>query len=155
MFTVKIKTLIISVLIPLAVGGLSALISMNAMDRYADVVQPSFAPPAVLFPIVWTVLYILMGISSYMVFESKSPNRKKALETYAVQLAANFLWSIIFFNLGMYLLAFLWLILLFIITAVMTVKFYRIKPAAGFLQIPYVLWLVFAGVLNWFVFMLN
>ena len=145
--------LIIAIFIPLAVGILSSLLSGSM--AYSAFNKPSFSPPSYLFPIVWTVLYILMGISSYIIYSSNSPNKEKALTTYAIQLFFNFFWSILFFGLSQYLLAFVWLILLIVLIVVMIYQFYQIQPLAAYLQIPYLLWCLFAAYLNFTIYMLN
>lgn len=154
----KIKPFIISVIIALAVGGLSALLTSGNMDIYSEIIRPPLSPPSVLFPIVWTILYVLMGISAAMIWnerENKMAESNRALIVYAVNLVLNFFWSIIFFNMQAYLLAFIWLVLLWIVILIMTVSFYRIKPIAGILQIPYLLWVTFAGYLNLAIYFLN
>lgn len=154
----KIKPFIVSVAVALAVGGLSALLTMGNMDIYSEIVKPELAPPSVLFPIVWTILYVLMGISAAMIWnerDNKMAEANRALIVYAVNLFLNFFWSIIFFNMQAYLLAFIWLVLLWIVILIMTVSFYRIKPIAGILQIPYLLWVTFAGYLNLSIYLLN
>jgi len=154
----KIKPYVISIAIALAVGGLSALLTSGNMDIYSDIIQPPLAPPAILFPIVWTVLYILMGIGAAMVYnerQSKPKEVARALIVYAVNLFLNFFWSIIFFNMRAFLFSFVWLILLWITIIIMIVKFYQIKPAAGLLQISYLIWVTFAGYLNFAIFLLN
>ena len=151
---IKNKThFIIFILIPLAVGVLSSLFSGNM--SYSAFNKPSFSPPSNLFPIVWTVLYILMGISSYIIYSSNSPNKEKALTTYVIQLFFNFFWSILFFGFSQYLLAFLWLLVLIILILVMIYQFYQIQPLAAYLQIPYLLWCLFAAYLNFTIYMLN
>ena len=145
--------LIIAIFIPLAVGVLSSLLSGSM--SYSAFNKPSFSPPSYLFPIVWTVLYILMGISSYIIYSSNSPDKRKALTTYAIQLFFNFFWSILFFGLSQYLLAFVWLILLIILIVVMIYQFYQIQHVAAYLQIPYLLWCLFAAYLNFTIYMLN
>lgn len=154
----KIKPYIISVAVALAVGGLSALLTSGNMDIYSEIVRPPLSPPSILFPIVWTILYVLMGISAAMIWnerENKMAESNRALIVYAVNLVLNFFWSIIFFNMQAYLLAFIWLVLLWIVILIMTVSFYRIKPIAGILQIPYLLWVTFAGYLNLAIYFLN
>ena len=154
----KIKPFIISVIIALAVGGLSALLTSGNMDIYSEIIRPPLSPPSVLFPIVWTILYVLMGISAAMIWnerENKMVESNRALIVYAVNLVLNFFWSIIFFNMQAYLLAFIWLVLLWVVILIMTVSFYRIKPIAGILQIPYLLWVTFAGYLNLAIYILN
>ena len=152
---IKLKSLIISLAISLGVGGLSSIITSNSSDIYQNLNQPPLAPPSWLFPVVWTILYILMGISAYIVYESDYPSKNKALTVYAIQLVVNLVWPILFFNLEMFLLAFLWLMLLFVLVIYMIVLFYKISPIAAFLQIPYALWIIFAGYLNLMVYLLN
>lgn len=148
------SSLILSILIPLAVGSLSALLSNNAMS-YATLNKPAASPPGFIFPIVWTILYILMGISYYIVRESGSPDSAKALTTYVLQLFLNFGWSIIFFGFSQYLFAFIWLIALIITILIMIYQFYLISPLAAYLQIPYLLWCLFASYLNLAIYFMN
>jgi len=154
----KIKTYIVAILIPLVVGGLSALITSRNMGIYSDIVTPPLSPPSVLFPIVWTVLYILMGISSaisYLQDGYPMYRRKSALYTYALSLFLNFFWSIIFFNLRAFLFSFIWLLAL-LFTIIRTImKHYKINPIAAYLQIPYAIWVAFAGYLNFGIWILN
>lgn len=148
------SALIISILIPLAVGSMSALFSGN-MSSYSILDKPAFSPPGFIFPIVWTILYILLGISSYIVYSSNSPNKPKALLIYGIQLFFNFCWSIIFFGLDLYLFAFIWLIALIFIIIIMIRQFYIVSPLAAYLQIPYLIWCIFAAYLNFSIFILN
>lgn len=148
------SALIISILIPLAVGSMSALFSGN-MSSYSILDKPAFSPPGFIFPIVWTILYILIGISSYIVYSSNSPNKPKALLIYGIQLFFNFCWSIIFFGLDLYLFAFIWLIALIFIIIIMIRQFYIVSPLAAYLQIPYLIWCIFAAYLNFSIFILN
>ena len=150
----KRSALVISILIPLAIGSLSTLISGNR-SMYFLINKPVLSPPAFIFPIVWTVLYVFMGISSYIIYESTSPCKSNALRTYAVQLLLNFFWSIIFFGLSQYFLAFLWLLALIVLIAVMIYQFYQISPAASYLQIPYIAWCIFAAYLNFMIYIMN
>lgn len=154
MKSINKSVLIISILIPLAVGSLSALISGN-MSIYSSLNKPSLSPPAYIFSIVWTILYILMGISSYIIYASENVNSAKALKIYALQLFFNFCWSIIFFGFSQYLLAFLWLILLILLIIIMIQQFYKINPLAAYLQIPYLIWCIFAALLNYSILMMN
>ena len=143
------RKLLIAVGSALAVGGLSALLSLSGFSEYGSgTVQPSVAPPAWLFPVVRTVLYILMGVGAYLVHITTSPDRKKALIVYAVQLVLNFAWTPIFFSLKAYLLAFIWILLLWVAVLVMTVLFFKVRETAGLLQIPYLLWVT--PELTWF-----
>lgn len=154
----KIKPYIISVLIALAVGGLSAFLTRGDMDLYENIVTPPLAPPGILFPIVWSLLYILMGISAAMIWKERGGSPlavQNALYTYATSLVLNFAWSIIFFKFGAFLLAFIWLILLFISIIATILKYRKIKPLAAYLQIPYAVWVAFAGYLNLAIYILN
>lgn len=153
MKTKNIETLIISILIPLAVGALSSLLSGTMMNMNFN--QPSFAPPPSIFPIVWTILYILMGISSYLVYTSDSPLKTPALFVYAIQLVFNFFWSILFFRFSLYGIAFLWLLALIGLIIMMIYLFSKIKPLAAYLQIPYLFWCLFAAYLNYAIYTLN
>ena len=152
------KTYIVSILIALGVGGLSALLTIGNMNLYEETVTPVLSPPSILFPIVWTVLYTLMGISAAMIFNtSKAPatKRAEALYTYLISLAVNFFWSIIFFNLRMYFLAFIWLVLLWVLILKTILEYRQINKSAAYLQIPYLIWVTFAGYLTFAIFMLN
>ena len=146
---------IIFLLIPLAAGALSALFTGNMSGPYASFTKPSFAPPGILFPIIWTILYLLMGVSSYIVAQSDHPDKLLALRTYFIQLFFNFMWSILFFGLSNYLLAFFWLLLLILLIIIMIVRFYKTSPIAAYLQIPYLFWCIFAAILNFAVYVLN
>lgn len=151
---INFKSLIISILIPLIVGGISGLVSMTFMD-YGNFIQPPLAPPGWLFPIVWTILYILMGISFYLILESNSYDKDNAYVLYFLQLFVNGLWSIFFFVLKWRLFSSIWLALLIVLIVIMIIKFYKINKTAGLLQIPYLLWCLFAIYLNIGVYLLN
>ncbi len=154
----KIKPYIISILIALAVGGLSAFFTRNNMDLYSETIRPPLSPPSILFPIVWTVLYILMGISAAIIYTNQTApeyQKKSALYTYALSLIVNFFWSIIFFNIRAYLFAFVWLILLLYLIVKTIIKYKKIEPIAAYLQIPYAIWVTFAGYLTLAIFILN
>ena len=151
------KTYAFFILSALGVGGLSALLTAGSMEIYKEVTTPPLSPPSVLFPIVWTVLYVLMGVCAAWVYLSFAPEKQKrsALVTYGISLLFNFLWSIFFFRLRLFLFSFFWLLgLLFLILK--TVADYRdISPKAAYLQIPYALWVTFAGYLNFGIWFLN
>ena len=121
---INVKLLLICIAIPLAVGGLSALISGNAMKAFGELEQPPLSPPAWLFPVVWTILYVIMGISLYLVLVSNAGNTiiAPALVFFGLQLFFNFFWSIFFFNLSMYYFAFGWLIVLWALIFAMIVN---------------------------------
>ncbi len=148
-------TYILFLLIPLAVGGASALLTGDSMAAYERLKQPPLAPPGLVFPVVWTVLYLLMGFSAALVWRSGSPRREDAVFTFGAQLFVNFWWTILFFRLEVRLASFFWLLLLVALVAVMIVRFWRIRPVAGILNLPYLAWLLFASYLNLAVFLLN
>ena len=153
----KLRQLIICIAIPLAVGGLSAYLTMGAMETFESLKQPPLSPPGWLFPVVWTALFALNGIASYLVVHSPAPERtvKRALIFYGIQLGLNFFWTILFFNLGLYLVSFFWLILLWCFILLTTLQFAAIRRLAGYLMIPYLIWVAFAGYLNLAIFWLN
>lgn len=151
----KIETLIISILTPLLVGLVSSLLSNNSRNAYMELIKPPLSPPGIIFPIVWTVLYILMGIASYFIFISESEYKDKAINLYRTSLIFNFFWSIIFFRLELYLLAFVWLLVLIFIIINMMIVFYKIKPLSAYLLIPYLIWCLFAAYLNLGIYILN
>ena len=165
------KTLAISILIPLAVGTVAGLLTMGGMQQFATLNKPPLSPPAWLFPIVWTLLYTFMGISSYLIYvnrtkqqknkneiikSNKEKNRKEqALTTYGYQLMVNFLWPVYFFSFHWYFFSFLWLALLWFLVAKMILEFGEISKIAAGMNVPYLLWLSFAGYLNWGIWILN
>ena len=148
------KKLVVCLLLPLAVGGLAAFLTRNSMDLFAMVKKPPLSPPGWLFPVVWTILYLLMGFASYLVLVAEKPGRT-AWKFYLAQLAFNFVWPILFFHLQMYLLSFVWLLLLWILILVTILWFTRSSRPAGYLLIPYLLWVTFAGYLNVGIYILN
>lgn len=151
----NVKALVISLIISLGVGAISGFLTRNSMELYNQLIIPKLAPPGFVFPIVWTILYTLMGISAYLVYISDSPYKRKALLTYAVQLMLNFIWPIIFFNFQLYFPAFFVLLLLLIFILLMIRNFYKVSPIAAYLQIPYLLWSLFAAYLNFEIAMFN
>lgn len=155
--SIKLKPLLISLALPLFIGGIAGFITGGSMDAYRNLEKPFLTPPDAVFPIVWTILFALMGVSSYLIFMSSAPKKDKrnALSLYIYQLVVNFLWSILFFNFEARLLAFLWLLLLVALVALMIKEFYKISPIAAYLQMPYLIWIVFAGYLNLAIFLLN
>lgn len=152
---INIKSLAINLGISLGVGILSGLLSMSGMDSFEDVVKPPLTPPGFIFPIVWTILFTLMGISAYLISQSEANNKSTAFIIYGLQLAVNFFWPIFFFNMQAYLFSFIWLILLLILIIAMIVSFMSVNKTAAYLQIPYLLWAAFATYLNFGVFLLN
>lgn len=153
----KVRQLILCIAVPLAVGGLSGWITRGAMEEFQALNQPPLSPPGWLFPVVWSVLFVLMGIASYLVVRSSAPERtvKRALVFYGIQLGFNFLWSILFFNLGLYLVSFFWLVLLWCLILLTTLQFSALDRRTLWLMLPYLVWVAFAGYLNLGVFILN
>ena len=151
------RLLLLCIAIPLIVGTVAGLLARNSMEVFSVVEKPPLAPPAWLFPVVWTILYALMGISSYIVLTSDASQEeiKSAIQLYAYQLVVNFLWPTFFFNFGWYLFSFLWLILLWVLVFLMIRKFYDINQIAAYLNVPYLVWLTFAGYLNAGIWLLN
>ena len=140
-----------------AVGALSGWLSKNGMKLYTETVtQPPLSPPPILFPIVWGILYALMGIGVARIYLSPpSPDRSRGLNLFVLQLVLNFFWSLIFFNTQAFLFSFFWLLLLWLLVLGMILAFRKVDPLAGWLQIPYLLWLTFAAYLNLGVWYLN
>ena len=149
----KIKIYIKSILIPVIVGGIVGLITSSAID-YNNLKKPFLSPPSAVFPIVWTVLYILMGVS-YGILKSNNLTDQETDRIYYAQLIVNALWSIFFFLFKWRLFAFVWIILLAVLVIIMIVKFYNKNKIAGLLQIPYILWILFASYLNITTYFLN
>lgn len=149
----NIKILIICILIPLFGGFVSNLLGDSTI--YSVINKPFLSPPGIVFPIVWTALYILMGISSYLIYISNDNKKDKALIIYGIQLFINILWTFFFFNLKWYLFSFLWILILLGFVSYMIYLFYKINKSAGLLQIPYLIWLLFASYLNIMIFILN
>ena len=151
----KIGKIILAIIIPLAVGGLSALITMNQMELFETVAKPPLAPPRWLFPVAWTILYILMGIASYLLYIADTQEGREALVLYGVQLFFNFFWSIIFFNLEAYWFALIWLFIMWIIILLLLIKSRKVDERAFWLLLPYFIWTTFAFYLNFGIAILN
>lgn len=148
------KKLTASIAIGLGTGLLSVLLTLGNFKAYSALLQPPM-PPEWLFPVVWTILYILMGVSAYLVYECDTEEKYIGLAVYVLQLIFNFLWLIIFFNIRNLLFAFVWLVFLWVLVLAMTISFYKVNKNAGLLQIPYLLWVTFAGYLNIALYILN
>lgn len=141
------KNLIKNILIPVIMGAVVGLI-INPFMNYQDLNRPPLSPPGITFPIVWTILYIIMGYSFY-----KQDEQNKTI--YYIQLIVNGLWSIFFFVFKWYLFSFLWIILLIILVIIMIKKFYKVDKLSGLINIPYLIWLIFAAYLSFGVYLLN
>lgn len=150
------KKFLLCLAIPLGVGGVSALLTSGNMQLFDEINKPPLSPPSWLFPVVWTILYISMGVALYLVVMAKDTKTYlPAYISFGVQLFFNFFWSIIFFNARAYLFAFIWLVLLWVAIIVNIYFFYQVKKTAGKILIPYLIWVTFAGYLNFGIYLLN
>ena len=159
--TPKIKknvlTLVFSLFIPLAVGAVSSLLTNKAMIQFQYFNKPALSPPGWLFPIVWTLLYLVMGLAFYFVLiaDKSSEYREKAIWFFVISLFFNFMWSIIFFNMSEFLIAFIWLIAMLAIIVITTINFFKVDKTAGYMMLPYIAWTTFAGYLNLGIYILS
>lgn len=151
---ISLKKWALFILFPVIVGAIVGFITMQSND-YKDLIQPFFAPPGWIFPIVWTILYILMGVSSCIVSSYNTEDSKNAMKIYIIQLFVNYLWSFFFFLFKLRTFAFVWILLLVYLVFKMVIVFSKINKTSGFLQIPYMLWVSFATVLNLAIVLLN
>ena len=151
------KTLVVCLLFPLIAGGVSGFLTRNGMETFAYLNKPPLSPPGIVFTIVWTVLYLMMGLASWLVLTSgERPEQiRQALFFYVVQLIVNVLWPVFFFSLGWYLFSFFWLLLLFLLILVVIWLFSDLSQTAAWVMVPYLIWTVFAGYLNLGVYLLN
>jgi len=151
------KKLLVCLAIPLGVGTLAALLTREGVRNFAALPQPSLMPPAWLFPLVWTVLYALMGVASYKIATAEAPadKKRKALTLYGIQLAVNFIWPFLFFTGQLYFFSLVWILLLWVLVLFTTLQFFRIDPTAGWLMVPYLAWVTFAVLLNGQVFFMS
>ena len=147
--------LLLCILIPLAVGGIAALLTREGMMTYQMMRQPVLAPPAWLIPVVWTILYILMGVSAYLVKSSICYDKQSALQLYYIQLALNLMWTFFYFRMGMYLIAAIVLIALILAIVFTIIRFSQCTVTAGRLLLPYLIWCLFALYLNIAIVVLN
>ena len=140
-------------IIPIATGLLASYLTTGNMSIYDNIIKPPLSPPSIVFPTVWSVLYVLMGISSYLVYQNTE--RIGPLFTYFLSLFVNFFWSIIFFNWQEFGFAFIWLLLLWFLILLTIIDYWKISKPAAILQIPYLIWVTFAGYLNFMIWLLN
>lgn len=152
---INYKVLLINLIISLGVGGLSAAVTKDMMTEYEDLNQPFLAPPQWVFPVVWTILFVLMGVSAYLICQSKCADKRLSLVVYGLNLFFNFMWSIFFFNWHWFLFSAVWLLLLILIVASMIYIFSSCDKLAAKLQIPYLIWLIIAAYLNISIYILN
>lgn len=152
----KLRVYAIAILIPEAVGALAGLLTREGIQNFQNVPQSALTPPGIVFPIVWTILYALMGISLARVWlAEESGARTRGLSLFLFQLIFNFFWSIFFFNMGAYGFSFLWILGLWVLIGLMILSFYKVDKIAAWLQVPYFLWVTFAAYLNYAVWQLN
>lgn len=146
----KMLVLIAAIVTPLLVGAFSAFLTMGDMNVYEIWSRPFLAPPSTVFPIVWIILYVIMGIASYIIYISDADpaEKRKALRLYAIQLGMNFFWSTLFFTYGQYMLSILWLQAMWVVTLFCIVRFYNIRKIAGFMMVVPLLWMSFATYLT-------
>ena len=145
------------ILSPILIGIASSILTRDMMVEYGNLNKPFLSPPTILFPIAWTVLYLLMGIGAALIYSKQeySGYRSVGLTLHMVQLILNFFWSIIFFNMGKYYFAFVWLVILWLVVFSMLMNYKKISSTAFFLNVPYIVWLTFAGYLNLAVAIIN
>lgn len=155
MLKINIKKLLFFIAIPLLIGILASVICKNDFKLFQSINKPPLSPPAWLFPLIWSILYILMGISSYSVYLTQHSVATTCMIIYFIQLFANFIWTILFFKFKQYLFSFLWIILLLFTITKMTICFYSVDKKSGILQIPYIAWVCFASYLNIAIYYLN
>ena len=151
----KYKYIILNIAISLGIGVAIALSTMNSMNLYQKINRPKIAPPGFIFPIVWSVLYVMIGLSSYLIHRSNNNNKESALILYYFQLVLNFVWPITFFNYQNFLLALAILLALNISVIILIRLFYKIRPIAAYLLLPYLGWIIFALYLNFWIFLRN
>ncbi|WP_315115005.1 TspO/MBR family protein [uncultured Clostridium sp.] len=153
----NIVLLISAIILTEGVGFLSGFLGMYNKETYDKLIKPSFSPPGCVFPIIWAILYFLMALAFYRILlrGKEGKNIKKAVTYYIIQLALNFLWTIIFFRFNLYGLAFIELLILLAFILLTTFEFYKYDKVSAFLMIPYILWGSFAGILNFSIWALN
>lgn len=151
----KYKPYLISLVITFIAAGIGAAATYAGMDGFMKLSQPLFSPPSFLFPVVWTILYILMSLAAARVYVLEGKRFTTPVKLYAVQLFFNMVWSILFFGFGAYLAAFIWLVILWVLVLLMIMTFYPVCKGCAFSQIPYLMWLSFAAYLNFGIYYLN
>lgn len=151
----KAKPYIISLAITFFIAILGGVVTYAGMPKFDSLNKPFLSPPSFLFPVVWTVLYLLMAVGAARIYLKNAPKSSSALLIYAAQLFFNFWWSAIFFGFGAYLFALIWLLILWLLVLLMILAFYKIDKISGLIQIPYLLWLTFAAYLNLGIILIN
>lgn len=153
---IKAKSLALCLAIPLAVGAVSGFITRGSMTIFRQLKKPPLSPSGWVFPVVWTILFLMMGLASYLVLAANyTKQQTKAFMAYIAQLIINFFWPVFFFKYKLYFFSFLWLVILWVLVVVTIRYFYAVSKKAAYLLIPYLLWIIYAGYLNLFIFLLN
>ena len=151
----KITELLIFIVATELVGALSGLLAGNSFSFYKELIKPPLSPPGWIFPVMWAILYALMGISAFIIYTSDAKEKHLALIIYGTQLFVNFMWSIVFFRFKMFGLSVAVILILLGLIIAMLITFRRIRPLAAYLNIPYLLWILFASYLNIGILLLN
>lgn len=159
----KIWRITLAIIVPLGGGVIISLFTRDTMAKFAEFNQPPLAPPAWLFPVAWTILYVLMGLTSYFIWKKGHDSKKSAdknharnaLIIYGVQLAFNFVWTPLFFVLDQFWFAFAWLLVMWLLVLILVAKSYKISRPAFWMLLPYLLWCTFAAYLNYGIAILN
>ncbi len=154
---IKLKSLVMHLLIPICIGYLSSVLSGDIPRLYQSLILPGFAPPPSVFPWIWTILYLLMGISAYLIASSRADTgqKRQAMIPYYAGLFLNFLWSILFFRFHLCSAAFVNILAMIVLLILQLVEYRKLNRSAAALQLPYFLWLIFAGALNLSICLLN
>lgn len=155
MKNIDFKKLFKYIFITLLIGGVPSIFVYRNIESYKLLNKPPLSPPSIVFPIVWTIIFILLGTSIYRVMNADSSKKEEAKLIYFIQLIVNALWTPIFFGLKEYFLAFLWIIMLILLVVTMLITFFKIDKISFYLNIPYIIWLLFASYLNFGIFVLN
>ena len=159
----KVWRIALAIAVPLGGGLIISLFTRNAMTKFGRFNQPPLSPPAILFPIAWTILYVLMGLASYYIWKKGHDSRKKSdkslsrttLIIYAIQLAFNFVWTPLFFIFDLFWFAFVWLLIMWALVLALVIISYKISKPAFWMLLPYLLWCTFAAYLNCGIAILN
>ena len=151
------RQLIFCMLVPLGIGGVAAFLTASQTALPDTIAKPALTPPAWLFPVAWSILYLLMGFASYRLAHAPKPTsyKNRTLILYGIQLFFNFVWPLIFFNTQAFGFAFSWLMLLWTLVLWMTLVFRKVDCISALLQIPYLIWLSFAAYLNLSIWLIN
>ncbi len=149
------KQLAISVAIPLIAGGLATVLNIEGFKNFDSIQKPSITPPQIVFPIVWTILYVLMGLSAYLIYKAGNEDKRYAYSFYGIQLVLNFLWTCFFFGIENYSGSMIIIAALAVSIIGMIYFFWKINKKSAYLQIPYLVWVLFASYLNYLVYIMN